>query len=197
MHTQLFPKPRVNGFLVLALFCAALVSGVPESRASSAAEKYVQRVGTSVLAAANSGSATRFRSILRRHADLRAITKFSLGRYARKLPKKERRQFQRLVENMITNAFATYSRRLRGSRVQVTGKTRRGRYGTVVSTRIVGGSGGQIKWRLVKRGGSFRVTDVNVFGVWTSLRLRSVILSKLKQERGNFATTLAALQRRN
>ena len=95
---------------------------------------------------------------------------------------------------MITKAFATYSGRLRGTRVEVTGSTNSGRYGIVVSTKIVGGAGGQIKWRLAKRGGGFRVIDVSVFGVWLSQRLRSVIVTKLKQRNGNFDAAFASLR---
>lgn len=188
------PRSRVNGLLAVALFCVALVSGAPAARASSAAEQFVRNVGNTVLTAANTGSVTRFRSILRRHADLRAIAKFSLGPYARRLPSNKRGEFQRLVESMITKAFASYSGRLRGSRLQVTGSTKPGRYGIVVSTKIIGGSGGQVKWRIVKRGRSFRVIDVNVFGVWLSLQLRSIIVAKLKRTRGNFDAAFAALR---
>ena len=189
-----FFSRRIAGFTAAALICLAMMANVSASQAASSAERFVGRVGTSVLAAANAGSVGQFRSILRRHADLRVIAKFSLGKYARRLPPRQRGEVKKLVESMITKAFATYSGRLRGTRVEVTGSAASGRYGTVVSTKIVGGSGGEIKWRLAKSGSGFRVIDVSVFGVWLSQRLRSVIVTKLKQRGGNFDAVFASLR---
>ena len=183
-----------SGLLAIALSCLVIVSTISASQAASSAERYVGRIGNGVLAAANAGSVGQFRSILRRHADLNVIAKFSLGKYARRLPPGQRGQVKTLVESMITKAFATYSARLRGTSVEVTGSVTSGRYGTVVSTRIVGGSGGEIKWRLAKRGSGFRVIDVSVFGVWLSQRLRSVIVTRLKQRSGNFDAVFASLR---
>ena len=185
---------RIAGLVATALICLAMMANMSASQAASSAERYVGRIGNSVLAAANAGSVGQFRSILRRHADLRVIARFSLGKYARRLPARQRGEVKKLVESMITKAFATYSGRLRGTRVEVTGSVASGRYGTVVSTKIVGGSGGEIKWRLAKSGGSFRVIDVSVFGVWLSQRLRSVIVTKLKQRGGNFDAVFASLR---
>jgi len=186
---------RIAGFIATTLICLAMImANLSASQAASSAERFVGRVGTSVLAAANAGSVGQFRSILRRHADLRVIAKFSLGKYARRLPAGQRGEVKKLVESLITKAFATYSGRLRGTSVEVTGSAASGRYGTVVSTKIVGGSGGEIKWRLAKSGGGFRVIDVSVFGVWLSQRLRSVIVTKLKQRGGNFDAVFASLR---
>lgn len=185
---------RAAGFIAIVLMCLAMTANLSASQAASSAERYVGRIGTSVLAAANAGSVGKFRSILRRHADLRVIARFSLGKYARRLPPRQRGEVKKLVESMITKAFATYSDRLRGSSIKVTGSTVSGRHGTVVSTKIVGGSGGEIKWRLAKSGRGFRVIDVSVFGVWLSQRLRSVIVTKLKQRGGNFDAVFASLR---
>ena len=148
---------RVAELFAITLICLVMMASISSSQAASSAERFVGRVGAGVLAAANAGSVGQFRSILRRHADLRVIARFSLGKYARRLPPRQRGEVKKLVEGMITKAFATYSDRLRGTSVEVTGSVASGRYGTVVSTKVVGGSGGEIKWRLAKSGGSFRV----------------------------------------
>jgi len=90
--------------LVLAI-AVPVLAAAPAAQAASPAERYVERVGNSVLAAARSGSVARFRTIVRKHADLATITTFSLGRHARWLSAGERRRYRRVVENMLSDAF--------------------------------------------------------------------------------------------
>lgn len=185
---------RVSRAFACTLICLVLLTNTHEARASAAAERYVKQIGSNVLAAANSGSATQFRAILRRHADLRTIAKFALGRYARKLPAKQRAQFHMVVENMITKAFAANSARLRGNNIRIVGSTVSGNHGVVVSTQIVGGSGMQIKWRIANAGGRLRIKDINVSGIWLSHRLRQKVANQFKRNKQEFAAAFTTLK---
>lgn len=193
-HTEKTGAGLASRIFAFAFFSLTLLAVTPDARASAAAERYVNQVGSGVLAAANSGSAAQFRAILRRHTDLRTIAKFALGRYARKLPAQERSKFHLVVESMITNAFAANSSRLRGQSIRITGSTPSGKHGIVVSTQIVGGSGMQLKWRVAKAGGGFKVMDINVSGIWLSQRLRQKVANQLKRSNKDFVAALNTLK---
>jgi len=49
----------------------------------------------------------------------------------------------------------------------------------LVDSRIIGGAGGPVVWRLARRGGASRVVDINVGGIWLSLQLRSMVQQRL------------------
>ena len=197
VNISVFSPPYVlrgTVFIVMALSLLVIFANLSASYGATPAERYVSQVGNGVIAAANSGSVGQFRSILRRHADLRTIAKFALGRYARKVPPEQRGRFHLVVEDVITNAFATYSARLRGNGVRVVSSTQTGKHGLVVTTKIVGGSGMEIKWRIAQAGGGFRVMDLNVAGIWLSQRLRSMVANRIKRSNNDFVAALNTLK---
>ena len=181
----------VMGRGLSAIFLAAsIVIGAGHADASDKAERFVQLVACKVLNAANAGSSAQFRTILRQHADLPAISKMAAGRHGRGMSKAERAMVQQAVELMIAQGFSKNASWLRGDSIEVTGSSESQR--TVqVSTRIVGGSVDEVKWRLAKRGTGFRVIDINVAGLWLSSQVRAKLSSKLKNARGDVIAALA------
>lgn len=120
------------------------LAAAPGAYAASSAERFVERVGKSVLAAAKSGSVACFRAIVPKHADLANFTAFSLGRHARWRSAGERRRYRRVGEKMITDAFRSYSGYLRGTRVEATrSRMRKGRI-VLVDSRVEGSARGPI-----------------------------------------------------
>ena len=179
-----------NRGLAAILVAASIVFGTGQAFASDKAEQFVHQVACKVLQAANAGSAAQFRAILRQHADLPTISKMAAGRHGRGLNQAERAMVQQAVELMIAQGFAKNSGRLRGERVVVTGSLERER--TVqVTTRTVGSSVDEIKWKLARYGAGFRVIDINVAGFWLSSQMRRKLSSKLKKARGDVMTALA------
>jgi phospholipid transport system substrate-binding protein len=171
--------------VVMALALLAPL-GLSKSYAMNAAEGYVHKLSNSVLHAANSGQKARFRSLMRRHADIRTIGMFSLGQYARKLPAQQRGQYYRLVENWIAKTFISYSRGLNGQKFKVLGSSQRGKRIVLVKSKIVGGGGAAVKWRLTRTNGGYRVSDVNISGVWLSILMKSKFVAKLSRHNGDF-----------
>ncbi len=178
-----------RGVAAVLIAVAISFSAVP-ARAGGQAEQFVQQVALEVVKAANTGSTAQFRSIMRKHADIPAISKMAVGRHGRGLSDAERKKVQQVVEQMIAKGFAKHASWLRGDGIEVTGSTQGAR--TVqVSTRIVGGSVDELKWKLVKHGSRFRVIDICVGGLWLSSQMRSKLSSKLKGARGDVLTALA------
>lgn len=179
-----------NRGMAAILVAASIVFGAGQAYASDKAEQFVHQVACKVLQAANAGSQTQFRAILRQYADLPAISKMAAGRHGRGLSQAERAMVQQAVELMIAQGFAKNSSWLRGESVEVTGSSQTER--TVqVSTRIVGGSVDEVKWKLAKRGAGFQVIDINIAGLWLSSQMRAKLSSKLKNARGDVMAALA------
>ena len=180
----------VSRGLAAIVIAASIVIGAGQALASDKAEHFVHLVAGKVLKAANAGSSGQFRTILRQHADLPAISKIAAGRHGRSMSKAERAMVQQAVELMIAQGFAKNSSWLRGDSIKVTGSSESAR--TVqVTTKIVGGSVDEVKWKLAKRGTGFRVIDINVAGLWLSSQMRAKLSSKLKNARGDVIAALA------
>ncbi len=183
--------------LVLGAAVAAMAGLVrtPAAMAGSAAESFVERVGAGVLNAANAGSVSAFRSLLRQNADISSIALFSLGPYRRKLPASRRSEYYRLVEDYISGVFAAHAKSLQGQGLKASG-SRDASDSVIVTSNFKAASGRNVPviWRLVKRGGGYKVFDVNVEGIWLATTQKTNFISVLKQHNGDFNALLAYLK---
>jgi phospholipid transport system substrate-binding protein len=184
-----------RGFLALLPAGLALALLPGSASAASAAEDYVSSVGNRVLAAARARSVSQFRSLLRANADIRAIGLYSLGPYRKKLPKSAQAEYFSLVEGYISKVFAQNAKKLAGKKLVTTGTKDAGDSVLVRSELQFGGGGGYpVTWRLVKRGGGFRIFDVNVDGVWLASTQKTNFVSVLKKNGGDIEALLAYLR---
>jgi phospholipid transport system substrate-binding protein len=182
-------------------FLAFLPAGVAlavlpgSALAASAAEDYVASVGNRVIAAARAKSVSQFRSLLRANADIRAIGLYSLGPYRKSLTKNVQAEYFSLVEGYISKIFAQNAKKLAGQKLVTTGTKDAGDSVLVRSELKFGGGGGYpVTWRLVKRGGGFRIFDVNVDGVWLASTQKTNFVSVLKKNGGKIEALLEYLR---
>jgi len=169
------------GLLAAVFF---LVLAHPAQARSCAGGRVALNAGKSFLSAAHSRSPAAFSRALRRHAAMRSIAFFALGRYRRKLPRKAYGRFVRLSTRYVSRKLASYADSIRGSAVDVTGCR-----GNMVETRLAP-SGQRVVWRI--RGG--RVVDVKIRGVWLSLALRDHYANLIRQAGGDMARFMAQLK---
>lgn len=164
--------------------------------ASPAAEAYVNQVGNSVIQAANSGSVDQFRSLLRQNADIASIALFSLGQYRRNLPEGSRAEYYRLVEHSISSVFAAHTSKLAGKTLTVSG-SRGAPDSVIVASRLEepGGRAVPVLWRVVQRGGGFKIFDVNVDGVWLANTQKTSFTSVLQRNGGSVEALMDHLRR--
>ncbi len=184
--------------LIAGAAATALTGLAPVSAAmaATAAESFVERVGQSVIKAANSGSVSSFRALLRQNADIPTIALFSLGPYRKNLPAGSRSEYYRLVENYISGVFTAHSRELKGEDLKVTGSRQVSDSVIVTSAfKAADGRNVPVTWRLVKQGGGYKVFDVNVQGIWLATTQKTNFISVLKQNNGDFNALLAYLRR--
>ena len=74
------------------------------------------------------------------------------------------------------------AKKLAGQKLVTTGTKNAGDSVLVRSELQFGGGGGYpVTWRLVKRGGGFRIFDVNVDGVWLASTQKTNFVSVLKK----------------
>lgn len=180
-------------FLAATLLAASgLASG---ANAASAAEAYVAKVGNSVLAAARANSVSKFRSLLKANADIPAIALFSLGAYRKSLTKNVQAEYFRLVEDYIANVFTSHASALAGNSLDVMGSQSTGDSVLVKSkVNYPDGKTVPVTWRIVKRGGGYKIFDVNVDGIWLATTQKTNFVTVLKKNKGDINALLAYLR---
>ncbi len=137
-----------------------------------------------------------FRELLTAGFDVKAISRFVLGRYWRKTTEAEREEFMGLFEDLIV---ATYSRRFSdysGQTLEVAAIRVENEKRAAVASRILRQAGEpiQIDWRLRRRGDSWRIVDVVVEGMSMVLSQRSEYAAVIKSDGGKIHGLLAKLR---
>lgn len=183
-------------FVVTAACFAGFAAIAPRAGlAASAAESFVNEVANGVIAAADSGSVDRFRSLLRQNADIPSIALFSLGQYRQNLPESRRSEYYQLVEQHISTVFASHSGKLRGRKLTVSG-SRNASDSVIVNSRLQHPDGRSVPvvWRVVQRSGGFKIFDVNVDGVWLANTQRTSFTSVLQKNGGDVEALMQQLR---
>ena len=182
---------------VLSTACfIGLAAAAPQfAFAATPAESYISKLGNSVIEAANSGSVDRFKSLLRQNADIPSIALFSLGQYRKNLPEGSKAEYYKLVENSISSVFAAHTNKLAGKSLTVSG-SRSAPDSVIVASRLeqAGGRAIPVLWRVVKRGGGFKIFDVNVDGVWLANTQKTSFTSVLQRNNGSVEALMAHLR---
>jgi phospholipid transport system substrate-binding protein len=104
-------------------------------------------------------------------------------------------EYYRRVIDYIAGLFVYYRKDLAGKSLKVGKSIKRGKWITV-NTRMVYANGktAPVKWRVYDGGGAYRVGDVNIQGVWLSLRMRDKFVSILNRNKGDFGALLDYLR---
>jgi phospholipid transport system substrate-binding protein len=189
---------RELGGLTLAALLGAL--GAPQpALANTAAETYVTGIAEDVMALANTGQKgpalrAKFAALMNRYINLKSIADYALGPYNKKLPGDLRGEFYELVSNYAAALFVYYVEDFRGNELEIVSTTKQGKF-TVIQS-VIKGKGGreQVRWRLSPSGGGFRVSDVNIKGVWLTISMKDRFSKVLKSSKGDFEPLFAELR---
>jgi phospholipid transport system substrate-binding protein len=170
------------------------------SAAENPAERYVGSIADEVMSLANSGAKGaalrgRFVSVLNRYINLRSIANFALGPYQKQLPLGDKNKFYTLFSNYAAALFVYYVDDFKGSDLQIISTSKQGSFTTVISAIIqIGGGRKQVKWRLVSAGGGYRVSDINIRGVWLTIATKKRFSDVLNRSKGDFKALFAELR---
>ena len=194
----------IRNFLlsVVALCFAALPAAADEST-----EKYVEVNANEVLASLNdptldsTARTETFSSYMDEFADIRSISRFVLGKYARRVSKQE---FDAFAEAFRTYMLAVYEielDRYRGEKVVVLGSDNVTPRIVDVATVIPQENGDPFKldWRVKKHKGEYKVVDVGLKfdgqHIWLGIYQQDQFTTLLDQNRGDTQVLLDWMDR--
>lgn len=186
---------RELGGLVLA----AVFGMAGTARANTQAEAYVTGIAEDVMALANSGQTgpalrAKFAALMSRYINLKGIADYALGPHRSKLPAGKRAEFYELVNNYAAALFVYYVEDFRGTELEIISTTKQGKF-TVIQSAIKGkGASEQVRWRLIPSGGGYRVSDVNLKGVWLTISMKDRFNKVLRSSKGDFDPLFAELR---
>jgi ABC-type transporter MlaC component len=189
-----------SGTLVALLLGGTSLYPASARAALEPAETYVSRIADDVMSLANSGQTgkglqSKFAALMNRYINLRAIANYALGPYRSKIPADKKEEFYRLVATYAAALFAYYVEDFRGTELDILSTDKQGKFITINSAiKLKGGGREQVRWRLVPASGGFRVSDVNLKGVWLTISMRKRFGDVLKKSKGDLEPLFAELR---
>ena len=188
-----------------AAFMALTGALAPAISAGAAADPaaMISNLGTQALQvlgkdATQSQRVARFRELLRDDFDVPVIARFVLGRYWNVATEEQRAEFTKLFEEYIAIAYATRLAEYSGEQFKVISSRPDGD-GAIVSSQILRPAGAapiKVDWRLVGRGGAYKISDVSVDGISMAVTERSEFASVIQHNGGQVQSLIAMLRDR-
>ncbi|WP_333793413.1 ABC transporter substrate-binding protein [Hyphomicrobium sp.] len=190
---------RGGAIFTLAATVLSLVAlAGPETQAQSETPaKFMQRVANQLIAAQRSGSEAEYATVLRSHADVPSIAISALGSYAQSLAKSDRPAYYAGMINFISRYAAKEGPRYPVARAIMVGQTKETASGVYVDSRITLKSGDtyDVRWRLVRRGGVYKVREAEIIGFEMTTFLNTLFQNYIAENGGNPRTLVIALNR--
>jgi phospholipid transport system substrate-binding protein len=199
--TRRMALSAVLGVAALASPMAALAQGGARDAGAEAfvqtrAQKIIGVLANKNLSAAQKNAS--FHTAIDELADVPRITNFVLGKYARTITPAQKAQFssafRAYAEGVYQNRLGDYH----GETLKVTGSVARKPGDVIVNTVVTGGQVSQplpVAWRVLGSGGSWKVVDVQVSGVWLAITQQQDFVSTIDNAGGDIGVLIAQLQR--
>jgi phospholipid transport system substrate-binding protein len=195
-----WPRFTRRGVVKVLLGAMAASRAGPVLAAKDPAEQYVTQIANEVMRLANSGTKGtalrgKFAAVLTRFVSLQNIANFALGPYQKKIGDKDRQQLYSLFSNYAAALFVYYVDDFQGTDLAIMGNSKQGNFTTISSAIVLKGGGReQVKWRLTPSGGGYRVSDINIKGVWLTLATKKRFNDVLGRSKGDFSALFAELK---
>lgn len=200
------------GFLAAIMsFGAFAAAPAAYAARNTEAEAYVQANATEALSTLSNTRVSpaqrqqTFYGLIQRFADMPRIAGFVLGRYGASLRNDAalRAEWTQAFEDY---SIAVYELRLgafNGSTVRVTGSIERSADDVIVQSEMVPQGAGRaqpVQWRLIRRGGVWKVNDVSVIlegnQIWLAQQQQGEFLSRLDRNNGDVRALVADIRQR-
>jgi phospholipid transport system substrate-binding protein len=184
--------------LAAAVLSLIVLADPPAAEAQSETPaKFMQRVANQLIAAQRSGSEGDYATVLRSHADVPTIAINALGSYAQSLAKSDRPAYYAGMINFIARYAAKEGPRYPVARAVMVGQTKETASGVYVDSRVTLKSGEtyDVRWRLVRRGGVYKVREVEIIGFEMTTFLNTLFQNYIAENGGNPRTLVIALNR--
>ena len=193
--------------MFLAASAAALVLIGRTARAalsSDDAKAFISNLGTDAISSLTGSTLnekdreTRFRSLLVTHFDMLGISKFVLGRYWKIATPDQQTEFQKLLEDLLTQSYAKTFAQYAGEKFKVTGAHGNDDGSMTVNSSVDRPNGDIIRldWRVEDQSGTTKITDLLVEGVSLRTTHRSDFASAIQSNGGTIAGLLDAVRQK-
>ncbi len=185
---------------LLSAFLLVLPALTLSSQVAEAREKpvqFMQRAANELVKASRSGSARDFANVLNKYADLPSVGLYSLGSYAKTLSRRDRKPYYSGMIGFLARYASSQSPKYPVRSVRMVSQTRETRSGVYVDS-VVSLSDGttyDVRWWLIRRGGSYKVGDVSVLGFWGREQLKRLFEGYINDNGGNPKALIVALNR--
>jgi phospholipid transport system substrate-binding protein len=193
--------------MFLAASAAALMLAGRTAKAAlstDAAKSFISNLGADAISSLTGSTLsekdreTRFHSLLVTHFDMLGISKFVLGRYWKIATPDQQTEFQKLLEDLLTQSYAKTFAQYAGEKFKVTGAHGNDDGSMMVNSSVDRPNGDIIRldWRVEDQSGTTKITDLLVEGVSLRTTHRSDFASAIQSNGGTVAGLLDALRQK-
>jgi phospholipid transport system substrate-binding protein len=189
-------------FLLRAILVLCVISVAAPVRAADDAAGFVQTLGDKTLALLNQKLPPpqlepKFREILHEGFDTEQISRFVLGPYWRTATEDQRKEFMKLFEDYIVQAYSVRFSEYTGEQFKITGQRPEGENSFLVTSQIVRPNGAppvRVDWRVNKTPKSLKISDVIVENVSMMLTQKQEFASVIQRNGGQLEGLLKVLR---
>jgi phospholipid transport system substrate-binding protein len=168
------------------------------------AKKFVDNLGENAISSLTGSTlsgqerASRFRAFLVADFDMLGISKFVLGRYWKIATPDQQTEFQKLLEDLLTQSYAKTFAQYAGEKFKVTGAHGNDDGSMLVNSSVDRPNGDIIRldWRVEDQSGTTKIIDLLVEGVSLRTTHRSDFASAIQSNGGTVAGLLDALRQK-
>ena len=188
---------------VIGLTLASPTPAFAQAQRDQEAESFVANEAGRALTILNQGRGTaqkkaEFRAFIDQVADVPAITRFVLGKYARTLSPQQYNEFAQAFRLYANSVYESRLGQYHGETLRVVASVVRKPGDVVVTSQVIGGQVRQpveVKWRVIRGSdGRYRAVDVSIEGVWLAITEQQDFVSTLDNHRGDINVLVAQLR---
>jgi phospholipid transport system substrate-binding protein len=180
---------------ITSLFAVMAAPAMATAAGDHPSITYMKQVAKDMLVAHRQGTVAAFMRVIQRHADVPEISQHALGKYNDKLPSSQRAKYQKGVATYMSRYFALQSRDYTVAKYIVGEATVDDNKDVIVSSKVylMSGQVYNVSWKLVWRGGRYKVRDASVLGFWLTNFQRKDFTDYLAKRNGNVNQLISAL----
>lgn len=195
-------KSNMRKLIYICVSVFIWASAAQASLDGKTAETFMSEIGEKVIHLLTDSSITdqeradQFRRILETKFNLKAISKFVLGRYWKQATEEEKNQFLDLFKETTIASYATRFKDYTSEKFEILGSRPETDGGVTVLTQIVRPSGQAIPidWKIFEKNGDVRIYDVILEGISMGITQRSEYASVIQKGGGKVHAINTALQ---
>ena len=182
---------------IFAFFTAAIAATglIASAAADDAAEAFVQVIldeaEPHLAAPTESERFAGIATLVEQYVDMRRVSRFVLGQYARRLTDEQKAAYDPLFEKYATQVYQNVLSGYAGEKLRVTGSVDRSERDIIVNSRIVNPAPGSdlgsvvVHWRVYRnRDGELAIVDAGADNIWLALEQRETFRSVIANNGG-------------